>query len=46
MLKGGIYTGEVTEFHGPPGSGKSQVFFLLCILLKLSEKVTLIFKKL
>lgn len=24
LLKGGIYTGEVTEFYGPSGSGKTQ----------------------
>ncbi|XP_054710340.1 DNA repair protein RAD51 homolog 4-like isoform X2 [Uloborus diversus] len=23
-LQGGVYTGEVTEIHGPPGSGKTQ----------------------
>lgn len=25
LLDGGIYTGEITEIHGPPGAGKTQL---------------------
>ncbi|KAG8180176.1 hypothetical protein JTE90_020472 [Oedothorax gibbosus] len=33
FLKGGVYTGEITEIHGPPGSGKTQ--FCLSVISNL-----------
>jgi DNA repair protein RadA len=33
VLGGGIETNSITQFYGPPGSGKSQICYALCSLL-------------
>ncbi|GBN51909.1 DNA repair protein RAD51 4 [Araneus ventricosus] len=43
FLSGGIYTGEVTEIHGMPGSGKTQFCFSLISNLLLNTKSTALY---
>lgn len=43
FLKGGIYTGEVTEIHGPPGSGKTQFFLSVTANLVLDSENTVLY---
>ncbi|NPA99244.1 MAG: DNA repair and recombination protein RadA, partial [Crenarchaeota archaeon] len=37
LLGGGVPTGELTEFAGPFGSGKSQLAFQLSVNVQLPE---------
>ncbi|GIY04455.1 DNA repair protein RAD51 homolog 4 [Caerostris extrusa] len=43
FLSGGIYTGEVTEIHGRPGSGKTQFCLSLVSNLILETKSTILY---
>ncbi|XP_035212183.1 DNA repair protein RAD51 homolog 4-like isoform X1 [Stegodyphus dumicola] len=43
FLLGGIYSGEVTEAHGPPGSGKSQFCFSILSNLICKTKNTVLY---
>ncbi|KAF8787182.1 DNA repair protein RAD51 homolog 4-like [Argiope bruennichi] len=43
FLCGGIYTGEVTEIHGMPGSGKTQFCFSVISNLILETKSTALY---
>ncbi|WP_456483346.1 DNA repair and recombination protein RadA [Methanopyrus kandleri] len=38
ILGGGVPCGELTEFAGPFGSGKSQIVFQLCVNVQLPEE--------
>jgi DNA repair protein RadA len=33
LLSGGLETGEITQFYGPPNSGKTHLCHLLCVVL-------------
>jgi len=33
LLSGGLETGELTQFYGPPNSGKTHLCHLLCVIL-------------
>ncbi|KAM9333305.1 DNA repair protein RAD51 homolog 4 [Pholidichthys leucotaenia] len=43
LLDSGVYTGEITEFCGGPGSGKSQVCFGVSVHISLHLKQSVIF---
>ena len=33
LLGGGVETGAITQFYGPPGSGKTQLCCMICATL-------------
>jgi RecA/RadA recombinase len=33
LLSGGLEAGEISQFYGPPNSGKTHLCHLLCVLL-------------
>ena len=33
LLSGGLETGEISQFYGPPNSGKTHLCHLLCVVL-------------
>ncbi|XP_063751859.1 DNA repair protein RAD51 homolog 4 isoform X2 [Eleginops maclovinus] len=43
LLDSGVYTGEITELSGGPGSGKSQVCFSVAVHVSLHLKQSVIF---
>jgi RecA/RadA recombinase len=43
LLSGGLETGEITQFYGPPNSGKTHLCHLLCIVLSSSYQAIYIY---
>ena len=38
LLDGGIEAGVITQVYGPPGSGKTQLCYTLCVMLPSNYK--------
>ena len=43
LLSGGLETGEITQFYGPPNSGKTHLCHLLCVVLSSSYQAIYIY---
>jgi DNA repair protein RadA len=41
-IGGGIETGAITQFYGPPGSGKTQLCYTICAMLRSEYKAVYI----